>query len=361
MAFRYGGQFNSYVPKVTGQVVNYARDPKKYKLNRYTQLVKSEAPVGVYYLIQPDDQVRHVNDEETIWEDGAERPKVTGNRIRHDTVEFQTVRHDYDFQIGWKTLQVADYNVLLANTNSAQNQCMIAWTNEVINLGESASNWSSNHANAVDLDGGAQWDAGTPENPVIKKSLLQIAETITLATNGMAADYEKTDDVGLILLLAPRAARRMASTPEIHAIYKESMYADAVVSKQAANPNAVWGLPAMLYGYTVVVENAVRVKTRPVQAGTLAATTGGPPANRDFVKSATSAIVCSRPGGLDGQMGAPSFSTFQRYYFQTEMKVEIFDEAKHQYTDGHIVRDGKTVLAAPASGFLVENILPVVV
>lgn len=359
MAFRYAGQFNSYIPKVTGQVINYARDPKKYKLNKYTQLIKTEAPIGVYYKIHPDDHVRFINDQETIWEDGAKRPEVTGNRIRHDTVEFQTVRRDYDFQIGWKTLQVADYKVLLANTNAAQNQCMIAWTNEVINLGETAANWEGNTASAVDLDGGGYWNTGTAEQPVLKMALLQIAEKITLGTNGLAADYENTDDVGLILLLSPGAARTLATSPEIHAIYKESMYADALLQKQSPNPNAIWGLPPMLYGYRVIVENAVRVRERPKAAGTLASTTGSPPAARDFVKSDTSAIICSRPGGLDGQMGSPSFSTFQRYYFETEMKVQIFDEPKHEYTDGHVTRDGKTVLAAPASGFLVTEILPV--
>lgn len=356
MAFRYTGQFNSYVPKATGQIIAYARDPAKYRINKYTQLVKSDAPIAFYYKIQPDDHVRFVTRKDKVWEDGAKRPEVTGQRMRHDTVPFQTIREDYDFQIGWKTLQLADYNVLLGNTNAAQNECMIDWTDDVLTLAEEPSNWSGSTADANDLDGGAHWDKGTPEDPVIKKCLLQIAERVTLLTNGNAADFEKADDVGLCLVLAPKAARKMASAPEIHAIYKESLYAEKLTGQSAANPNAIWGLPAKLYGYTLVVENCVRVSERPKADGSLAAITGSSPA-RAFRKDYRSAVICSRPGGLDGVMGAPNFSTFQRYYFQTEMKVAIFDDAKHELTDGHVSRDGYSALAAPASGFLVTNIL----
>ncbi len=368
MAFRYAGQFNGYVAKATGQIINYARNPKKYKLNKYSQLLETKDPLFIYYKIQPDDQVRLVTNKDAIWQDGAKRPEVTGNRIRHDVVEGQCIRYDYDFQIGWLTLQSADYNVLLANTNSAENQCMIDWTQEIITLGQTASGWAGNTAQAVDLTGGAQWDAGTPENPVVKKSLGQIASKITLNTNGLAADYENTDDVGLILLLNPDAALKMAASPEIHAIYKESLYSDALVTKGSPNPNGVWQLPAKLYGYTVVVENAVQVNKRPAPdnggtnqpSGDLApiGDPGTQTGVRGFIKNKTTAIICSRPGGLDGAMGAPNYSTFQRYWTgKGEMAVQVFDEAKHEYTDGHVVRHGVTILAAPASGFLVTSIL----
>ncbi len=88
----------------------------------------------------------------------------------------------------------------------------------------------------------------------------------------------------------------------------------------------------------------------------LAATTGSP-APRRFIKSFNSAAIVSRPGGVDGEIGAPNYSTLQRYYTGSEMKVQVFDEAKHEYTDGHVVRDGVSKLAAPATGFLVTNIL----
>ena len=118
MGFNYTGQFNSYVAKASGQLVAYARDPRRYKLPKYTQLVPVETELFLYYEIHPDDFVRQVLDDESIWRDGAKRPEVTGQRIRHKTREVQAVRRDYDFQIGWKTLARADYNVLLANTRA---------------------------------------------------------------------------------------------------------------------------------------------------------------------------------------------------------------------------------------------------
>ena len=356
MAYAYSGQFNSYVAKATGQIIAFARNPKRYKVNQYTQLVPTKTELGLYYYLHPDDFVKAGTPNEALWMDGAKRPEKTGQRIRHKTQEFQCMRYDYDFQIGWRTLQVADYKVLLANTNSAQNECMLDWTKEVIDLGEAASNWAGNTAAATDLAGGGLWDSGTPQDPVLKKSLGQIAETITLGTNGMAADYENEDDVGLYMVLSPTAARRIASSPEVHAIFKESLYAEAMLTKGSAAPGAVFQIPKKLYGFTVVVENAVIVTGNPVTAGTLASTSGSP-APRRFVKDYSSCIICSRPGGLDGELGAPNFSTFQRYYVDSEMQLKIFDEAKHEYTDGHINRFGVSKLAAPAAGFLVTNIL----
>lgn len=355
-SFRYTGQFNSYVPKATGQVIAQARNPKKYKVNKWTQLVKADDELFVYYFIHPDDFVRHYNDNASVWEDGQKRPERSGQRVRHKTREGQAIRRDYDFQIGWRTLKRADYNVLLANTRSAENECMIAWTQEAITLVETASNWSGNTTDAVNLAGAAQWDQGTPEDPVIKKTLLELAERITLGTNGVVGDYENPDDVGLILLLSPQAARRMATTPEIHAIYKESTYTEKLVSRAGVNPNAVWGLPEMLYGYKVVVENAVRVSESPQDDDTLASTSGGASAPRRFVKSFDSAVILSQEG-VDGEIGAPNYSTVQRYFVEKEIAVEIFDDSKHQYTDGHVVRHGTTHLAAPATGFLVTDIL----
>ena len=354
MPFVSTGAFNGYIAKATGQLIAYARDPKRYKVAKYTQLVPADAELFLYYEIHPDDFVRHHNDYGSVWQDGAKRPEKTGQRIRHRTREGQTIRHDYDFQIGWKTLKRADYNVLLANTRAAENECMIAWTTEVLDIAETASNWSGNTADAADLAGGAMFDQGTPENPVIKKTLGELAERITLNTNGVAGDFENADDVGLLLVVSPHQARRMGSCPEIHAIYKESLHAKALVGQQAVNPNAVFQLPEYLYGWKVIVETAVRVSERP-QADADLASTSGSPAPRRFCKNNTSIIVCSRPGGVTGEIGAPNYSTLQRYHVGGEMELKVFDEAKHEYTDGHVVRESVTKLAAPATGFLITN------
>lgn len=356
MAFKYTGQFNSYVAKATEQIIANARDPKKYRINKYSRLVKTDDELFLYYYIHPDDFVRSVATKASVWGDGAKRPEISGQRVRHKTREGQCIRYDEDFQIGWRTLKKADYNVLLANTRAVENKVMIDWTRESIDLVEDPANWSGNFAAATDLAGAAQWDQGTAEDPVIKKTLLEIGERITLNTNGMAGDFENEDDNKLILLLSPQAARRMATTPEIHAIYKESTYTERLVGKMAVNPNAVFGLPQMLYGYTVVVETAVVVTENPQDDGDLAAVTGTP-APRRFCKDFSSAVILSKQGSVDGEIGAPNYETLQRFYVDSEMKLQIFDEAKHEYTDGHCVRFGTTHIAAPATGFLITNIL----
>lgn len=354
--YNFTGQFNSYIAKANGQVIANARDPKKYRVNKYTRAIKVEEALFVYYYIHPDDFVRTPATKSSVWYDGQERPEISGQRIRHKTREGQCIRYFEDFQIGWETLKRADYNVLLGNTRAVENKVMIDWTNEVITLGEDPTQWSGNTADASDLAGGAPWDTGTPEHPTIKMSLLEIAERITLNTNGIAGDFENEDDVKLKIVLGVGAARKMATTPEIHAVYKESTFAERLVGKLAANPNAIYGLPKMLYGFEVVVETAIQVTENPQLDGDLALTTGSP-APRRFCKDSNSAIIVSNNGSVDGEIGAPNYETFQRFYKDQEILLETEDQSWHKRTRGGATRHGTTHLVAPATGFLVTNIL----
>lgn len=363
MTAQYPGSFNSFVPRVTGQVISFVRDPKKYRVNQYTQLVKSDNSVGVYYKIHADDGMRLESIDEHTWHDGALRPRWKNEGVRHETVEFQTVRQDFGFTIGWKTLKQADYNILFGYTAKARNQAMMARTQEVITLLETTSNWGTHYATADALNGGAgSWDTASsdktsPNYLAIKKTLDAALERVHLDTNGAVADYEEGDEPPFLLILSPRAALKMSQTSEIHDYLAQSPFALGQVKGRVKGQNARWGLPEELYGVCkVVVENAVRVSERPKASAAEAAVTGSP-APRRFIKSNDSAILMCRPGSLDGQYGAPSFSTAQIYYYDKEMTVEAFDETRDRLTDGHVTQDVKAVLAAPASGFLITDLL----
>lgn len=363
MTMRYPGSFNSFVPRVTGQVISFVRDPKKYRINQYVQLVRSEASIGVYYKIHVDDGMRLEAPDEHVWHDGAMRPRWKHEGIRHDLVEFQTVRKDYGFTIGWKALKQADYQILFGYTAKARNQAMMDRTQEAITLLETTSNWGGHYATADALNGGAgQWDlaSGDKSSPnylAIKKTLDAALERVHLDTNGAVADYEEGDEPPFLLIISPRLALKMAQTSEIHDYLAQSPFALGQVKGRVKGQNARWGLPEELYGVCkIVVENAVRVSERPKADGSNAAITGSP-APRRFIKSNDSAILLCRPGSLDGQYGAPSFSTAQIYYYDKEMEVETFDENRDRLTDGHVTQDIKAVLTAPASGFLIQDCL----
>jgi hypothetical protein len=364
MAFVAPGSFNAYVAQATGQVISYIRDPAKYRVMQYTQLVHTAKDIGVYYKIHPDDSARLVNDEARVWADGARRPYQDDDSLRFDTVEFQTTRRDFNANLGWKTIEQADLKVLVGHTAKIRNEAQISRTQRVITLGETTGNWAGNTATAITLNVGAgYWDtAASDEDSVnylaIKKTLDEVARRIHLGTNGVVGDFnEDGDDNGLMLILSPGAALKISQSAEIHNYLRESVYSLPQITGGKRGQNAIWGLPSFLYGWKVVVENAVRVSELQKADGTAASSTSGSPPPRRFVKSDDSVICCTRPGGLDGQYGAPNYSTFQLYYTGKEMQVETIDEPKDRLTEVHVVTDDKAVLAAPASGFLVTDIL----
>jgi hypothetical protein len=364
MVARYASGFNAFVAEATGQVIAFVRDPSKYKYNQYTQLVKSPATVGLYYKLHVDDVQRLTDLNETAWEDGAKRPNPNkGDGIRFEPTEFQCVRHDFPFSIGWKALdmgQRSGLKLLIAHSTLMRNKAQMHRTQRLITLLETAGNWSGNTAAANTLNGGfGQWDLASndPTSPfylAIKKTLDAVAIKIHLKTNGAVGNFGDAEDSGLRLIVSPNAATKMSQTDEIRDMLKQSPFAMDQITGKKAGQNAKWGLPERIYGWDLVVEDAVRVNNNPVAAGTEATLL----TQKVFIKGDDSAVVVSRPGGLDGEYGAPSFSTVQLYHLQ-EMDLETFDDTKHRLTEGHVSIDDKEVLAAPQSGFLITDILSV--
>lgn len=364
MTLRYPGEFDAYVPQATGQVIAHIRDPKTYRLNQYVQLVKTDTSVGVYMKLEVDQFQRFVTVDEDVWADGAKSPEQQGNLIRHDFVEFQTIRREDHTYIGWKTIQQASYNILMAHLAAIQNQHMAKRTQRVITRAETAGNWGSNTGAANTVNGGyGQWDLASdqPTDPkylAIKKTLDAVAAQLILTTNGQV-DFEDPKS-NLMLLISPNAAIKMSQSAEIYHYLAHGPYAMGQIEGKVKGRNAKWGLPDQLYGWELIVENAVRVSERPKASGTEASTVSGSPIPRRFIKGDDSAIACCRPGSLDGEYGAPSFSTFQLYYFGKELEIETLDETKDRRTLSRVVSDVTEVIAAPLSGYLITDILSTV-
>lgn len=360
MAFPHFGGYNSFVPAATGQIIGYMRNPKRYRVNNYVQLIPTQKTVFVWYKLHPDDMGQRVlTDAEWVWTDGAKRPENHANKMRFDTVEAQCIRRNYDFVLGWETLEQADVNVLVAHTSMAQNQCMTNYTKRIIALLENSANWEGNTAAANDLnDGHGYWDLASsdPTSPnylAIKKSLDAAASRILLSTNN-AVDWEKEAPK---LLISPELALKISETDEIHNYIRESPYSIDQIKGRKAGQNARWGLPDSLYGFDLEIEASTVVTERPQTDGGLASTTSGSPAPRRYIKSSDSAVILSRDGGIDGVAGAPNFSTVQAYYYKSEIQLEVQDVSWDRRTLGSCVEHKAEVLAAPASGFLISDVL----
>lgn len=358
---RYLSATNGFLPVATKQIVAYVRDPKKFRLNQYVQHVQSPAPTASYLKLDRDQPVRVVSDKAFAWQDGDKRPTGNHNLSNFAWQPFQTERRSYPFTLGNQAVKNAKalggWDPVAYESKSVSSQAMVNRTNRVISMLETTSNWGTHYATADTLSGGrGYWDQSGGEETdanynAIFESLMAAAETISKATNAVVSIED------LVLVLSPRAARKMAASGEIRNYMKGSVHSlPHLKGEISTNMNAQWGLPPVLYGVTVVVENTVRVTTHPYAGDS----TGG---TRVHVKSDSSALLLSRPGGLDAPFGAPSFSTVQCYWYTEngedggELDLEVREDSWHRMTEGSCVEQFAEVLAASPAGYLITDIL----
>ena len=348
---------NTFVPAATGQAIAYVRNPAKFKINRYCQIVRAPKPVVLYAFLDPDEPVRVVTDQEYDWPDGQPRPRPQANVGNFYWNEVRVFRRNYGYTVGEQALEAAEgFNPRAFFNAIMLSKAMTNLTQRVTTLLETTANWGSNTGSAGTLNGeGVNWvgasnDESSASFLAIKRTLLAAVRNINLATNGMV------DPSDLKLVISPDLALTIAETSEIHTYIEKSVWALAQLRGDAPNQNMYYNLPNSLYGLELVVEDAPRTTTRQVSAMTPAtlAPVGGT-GQKQYIKTGSIATIVSRVGGLDGQYGSPSFSTLQRYYYKYEMAIEARVKAWDKYTEAACVDQFKEVLAAPQSGYCITG------
>lgn len=356
----------NYHPVATNYVISYARRKDKFKLNRYAQLVEAPAASFFYYELDRDQAVRLTNGTTAtqVWADGAKRPERADNHPGFREKQETCIRYDFTAEVGNIALEMAQkqWQAKTVYLNMLASQAMTARTVNVwrgVGTGtggwlglDTASIWPTGSvADVNSLNGGAgTWDnaSADPQDSsfmAIRKSLLNAANRIFLNTNGVVTWND------LRLVIHPDTARAMSNTGEIRDYYKYagSYTKDAI--EGPTNYNEEYGLPAKLYGIEVVVEDAMAIND-PATAGPTSMST-----NRYFIKNKTNAVIMSRQGGIDSQVG-PSFSTFQLWWFKEQMTVEEFVDPKHRLTEFHVTDYYTPVAPALVGGFDITGVVP---
>lgn len=347
----FAAQSNTYVPSFDASgryIVGFSRNPASFALAQYAQYVQTQRDVGYYLKLTAQEAARVVSQDDYIWPDGGMEPQLSGGNESFEFKEFRCERYAYGFNIGWLATQQADWPIVEQHGQIHAAKCMTARTNRAATVLTTAANWatsadpdlSANHSDTATNLGGGFWSAGTSTDPNIKQSLDNIAVQINRDTLGVIdGDASK-----LMLIVNPSVARVMGESAEVHDFIKGSVWARQELDT-GTHRNGKYGLPSILYGYQIVVENTVRVTSR--KGATLA---------KGHAFPDNTAVVVSRPGGIEGVYGGPSFSTLTIFCME-EMTVERKDDADNRLTRGRVVENCKEVLTAPASGFLVTNVL----
>lgn len=342
MAAGYPAPHGVYIPshEASGSlVIEYSRNPAKFALNQYVKLVPVTKDVGYYAKITAEEAGRVLDgNRANVWEDGNEAPMGDGNLESFEFDKYATKRYAYPFTLGQKTINQASWDVLASHARIAAQRAMtnrVQLVNTVLTTG---GNWGANTSTASALVGG-YLDQSTSTTMLIQTTILTVAENILKATLGVV---QLSD---MVMILNPTTARRLAKSQEIVDHIKQSPYALAQIRGDVPNQNGKWGLPDTLFGVKVVIEDAVKVTSR--KGGTVA---------RSFIHPDGSILFVSRPDGIEGTEGQPSFATVTLFVYE-EMSVEQMADPNNRRVVGRVVDDFGTEITAPASGYLVTSAL----
>jgi len=343
MAVTFPGIHNTFVANheaTNSMVVDFSRDPKKFAVNRYAQLVPVKQTVG-YYLnmtIEEAGRILNTDGSDLIWPDGNDAPTGSDGTESHEFLGYRCKRYAPSFRLGDLAVEQASWDIVAHHGRIKAQQCMTLRTQKVITVAQTAGNYDSSHTSDVASISGntGTWAQSTTSRSDIKRSLNYAVEKILDDTLG------GVDPEDLVLVMSSGCASKISLSQEIVDHIKQSPEALAQVRGELPGKNVIHGLPDRLYGIKVEVD--ITRKTTSKKGATAA---------RSSVLAEGSPFICSRPGGLVGIEGSPSFSTISVFvYDKNEMLVETKNDQDNKRTLGRIIDTYDVVMTAPSSGFL---------
>lgn len=336
---------NTYVPDhdATGKmIVDFARNPKKFALNRYAQIVPVKKNVGFYLEMTVEEAGRILDSDATKhkWPDGADAPEETDTLEDFRYLPYRTQRRSFGFRLGDLAREQADWAIDDRSMKTQAQKGFTARTLIAVSKLTNPANYANTHTTDVSAIPGntGNFAASTTARQDIKRAFNHAANVILDDT------LDAVDMEDLIVVIGPGLAAAMAVSQEITDYIKGSPDAYRYVKGELMNenPNVKYGLPPVLYGFPLVIEGTRRTTNR--KGGTKAV-------SRVFGNQY--AAMVSRPGGLVGTVG-PSFSTLT-VYAKEEMTVETMKDTNNRRTKGRVVDDIAAVMTAPVSGYLFNN------
>lgn len=344
----YPGGSNTYVKdhKATGYLItHFARNPSEFPLADYAQYREVEKDAGYYLKLYAEQAGRLVggNVTEYVWPDGADRPRRNSGTEKFAWTDYRTERYDFDFTLGDKTRNQAGWNIQDTEAMNHAHQAMTARTKRVHTALETSGNWDATHRKDVTTITGVTgtWDQSTTARMDIKKSINYAVKLILQDT--LSVVKQKKD---MVLVMNPNTAQKIGECQEM---------VNAFIQSREAYPHFAgdmdkysdYGLPPILYGIKVVVEDTVLVTSRRNASSV----------TRSFACADDVVYLLSRPGGLVSKANSgPSFSTCMVFTYE-DLTVETIDDRDNRRMEGHVVDDTWEGLVSPVSGFSFQNVL----
>lgn len=322
-------------------VIDFARNVKKFAVNQYAQIVPVKKVAGFYLEMTVEEAGRLTNTDlrNFVWPDGQPAPEHNDGTESFNWKGYECARYAYGFNLGDLTIDQASWNILAQHSSIKSRQAMTARTQLAITALTTSGNYAADHVLDVTAISGntGNWAQSTTARQDIKRSLNTAAEKILDDT---LAAVELED---LVVTISSALAADLAQTQEIVDFVKGSPDALDSIKGENKGPNAIYGLPAKLYGFPLVVEKTRKVTSRK-----------GATTVKSQVLAKGTPFMCARPGGLVGVADAPSFATCAIFALE-EMTVETLRDAVNRRTTGRVVENIVAKVIAPSSGVLFTN------
>jgi hypothetical protein len=359
--FDYVGSYSGYLPAASGLVIGFMRKASEFAINKYVKLVPVQKMLGTYTIVGRDSAIRISNDGQFDFADGQTRPTGNWNQNPFLELDYRCVRKSYPWTLGYQAIEQAELiNPKIVHMNMAMSQCMTNRTNRTIAALQSTANWGSHYGTAGAINGtGANWSTAN-DDPADLVNFLAIYKTLMASFLQINLDSNaiiKQDR--LKVLIAPQCALTIATTPEITNYVRQGPYAEEVVKKGLDTSYDKFGCPAKYRGFEFIIEDAV---IQPGLSGTNMTTTTRALPNegnttRARIKDSNSAVILSRQGGIDGNVGDGAFETYQLYHHKGLARVEAYPDNENKRVNGYVEETIAEILGANVTGMLVTNVL----
>jgi hypothetical protein len=315
----FPGPYDVYIPAFGGKqtsrlIVSYARDPKKFAVNGLTTRTPTDTLSGNWISLRPEALARVFQDPNAyIWVDGQKAPDANYNTQDFRYTPYQCFRRAMPDYLGDQTAEQAVWpiqetkldalaHIMMTLRATVFYTLMLNPVNYLATHVMTATQWSSQNGAT-----GGGWQQGTEANPIIMRTLRNMANQIrkdTLAT---------TSYKDLTLIIDPDAAILMSSSQEIHSYLARCQFALAQIKGDSAEQNGEWGLPPTLYGMNLIVDPTLQTISPRLQV----------PGTFTDVMNYNTAIVMAAPGAIKGNNGQVNsgFSTTHMFVYKGQEMV----------------------------------------
>lgn len=345
MAFGNPGGNDTYVPalELSGNLtVAFSRNVQDYAINKYSRVTPVKIPVGPYLYFNPLDQTRMPNRPYgSRWAPGTVAPTGFHNTLGFEVRTYRTERYRESVTLDERSVQIANWDVQKKHTESLAQKLMTNRSYAMATLVTTAGTYpAANTATATALAGGVL-SGGTTADPRIKVAFDEAAMVIQAGTNGTI----RFGNLGVVM--NAKTAQKLSRTREIREYMMQSQYAKDMVSyeNQGLTRTNLYGLPPVLYGYKVVVEDLFwNVNNKGAAAD---ASTAVFPDNV--------IVMFHKDGDSDTDAMNMNYSSFHQFV-REDMVVEAFPDPRSRLLEFTVTDEFQAKDVAPVSAFLITGV-----